>query len=79
MTNRKKWLIALAAVFGAIIALAAGVPFGTLLIVGALLLCPAAMYFGMQGMSHGSCHDGDCRNETNTPQAGGNLNARARE
>ena len=27
-----------------------GVPWNTLLIVGAVLLCPAAMYFGMRGM-----------------------------
>lgn len=32
--------------------LAAGVPPGTLLLVGALLLCPVTMFFGM-GMRHG--------------------------
>ncbi len=53
MMNQRKWLVALAAIVGAVVAVAAGVPAGTLLIVGALLLCPAAMYFGMQGMQHG--------------------------
>lgn len=58
MMNQRKWLVALAAIIGAVVAVAAGVPAGTLLIVGALLLCPAAMYFGMQGMQQGGCGHG---------------------
>ncbi len=58
MMNQRKWLAALAAIVGIAVALATGVPVGTLLIVGALLLCPAAMYFGMQGMQQGCGHGG---------------------
>ncbi len=58
MMNQRKWLMALAAIVVAVVAVAAGVPAGTLLIVGALLLCPAAMYFGMQGMQQGCGHGG---------------------
>lgn len=54
MVMRNKWLLVLGAVVAAVAGLAAGIAPGTLLIVGALLLCPAAMYFGMRGMSHAS-------------------------
>ncbi len=40
---------------------AAGVSLDTLLLAGAMLLCPAAMYFGMSGMQHSSCHGGGCQ------------------
>lgn len=50
MTTQKKLLWIGGIVVAAIVALYLGVPPGTLLIVGALLLCPAAMYFGMRGM-----------------------------
>lgn len=50
--NKLLWIIGLLA--GAAVALYLGVSPGTLLIIGALLLCPAAMYFGMRGMGqHG--------------------------
>jgi type III secretory pathway component EscV len=50
MTNQNKWLWIGAVVAAVVIALALGVPLGTLLIVAAVLLCPAVMYFGMRGM-----------------------------
>lgn len=49
MTTQKKLLWIGGIVVLAIVALYLGVPPGTLLIVGALLLCPAVMYFGMRG------------------------------
>lgn len=49
MTTQKRLLWISGIVVLAIVALYLGVPPGTLLIVGALLLCPAAMYFGMRG------------------------------
>jgi hypothetical protein len=61
-TNRKwLWIGGAAAVVAA--ALAFGVPVGTLLLIGAVLLCPAAMFFGMRGMSmqQGCGHGGACR------------------
>ena len=50
MTIGKKLLWIGGIVLAVIVALYLGVPANTLLIVGALLLCPAAMYFGMRGM-----------------------------
>ena len=52
MTNQRKWLWVGGGVVAAAATLALGVPPGTVLIVALVLLCPAAMYFGMQG--HGS-------------------------
>lgn len=49
MTTQKKLLWVGSIVLAVIVALYLGVPANTLLIVGALLLCPAAMYFGMRG------------------------------
>lgn len=59
---KNKWFLILGVIIAAVAALASGVEFGTLLIVGVLLLCPAAMYFGMQGMGmQQSCgHEKDC-------------------
>lgn len=37
-------------VAGVALALALGVPLGTLLVVAAILACPVAMYFGMRAM-----------------------------
>ncbi len=45
-----KWLLIVGVVAAVGVALALGVSANTLLIVGAVLLCPAAMYFGMSGM-----------------------------
>ena len=60
MKNSSKIIIG----FGVVAAFAAGlaleVPLGTLLLVGALLLCPAAMYFGMMGMQQGCGHGAQC-------------------
>lgn len=51
---KNKWLLALGVIAAVVAALAAGIEPGTVLIIGALLLCPAVMYFGMRGMSHAS-------------------------
>ncbi|MGH2425027.1 MAG: hypothetical protein ACRDF1_01910 [bacterium] len=45
--RRWMWIGGILAVAG--LALAVGVPLGTLLVVGALLACPAAMFLGMRG------------------------------
>ena len=65
---KNKWLLILGAVAAIAAALAAGVKIDTLLIVGALLLCPAAMYFGMRGMSHGADEKSCCNLETDAAQ-----------
>ena len=64
MTGQRKWLWVVGAVALAAVGLGAGVPLGTVLLVGLLLLCPAAMYFGMGGMGkqqerQGERMDGD--------------------
>jgi putative Ca2+/H+ antiporter (TMEM165/GDT1 family) len=53
MTRQGKWLVIGGIVAAAAAALALGVPFGSLLIVAAILACPLAMYFGMRGMGMG--------------------------
>jgi len=50
MTTQRKWLMISGLVVAAIAAFVIGVSPGTLLIVGIVLLCPLAMYFGMGGM-----------------------------
>jgi len=50
----RKWLWLGGALIGGAGALALGVSLGTLLIVAALLACPAAMFFGMRGMHQGA-------------------------
>lgn len=50
----RKWLWLGGAIGGGGVALALGVPLGTLLIVAALLACPIMMMFGMRGMQHGA-------------------------
>ena len=52
MTTQRKLLWIAGIVLAVILARYLGVPWNTLLIVAALLLCPAAMYFGMRGMRH---------------------------
>ncbi len=64
MITQRKWIVLLGVIVVAAAALALGVGLGTLLLMmGAVLLCPAAMYFGMQGMGMqqgcgqaGKCH-----------------------
>lgn len=56
-SNKLIIVFGIAAAFA--VGLATGVPLGTLLLVGALLACPATMLFGM-GMHHGS--GGSCPN-----------------
>ena len=56
-TTQNKWMLIGGVVLAAIIALWLGVPPTSLLLVGVLLLCPAAMYFGMRGKNDGSRRD----------------------
>ena len=56
-TTQNKWMLIGGVVLAAIIALWLGVPPTSLLLVGVLLLCPAAMYFGMRGKKDGSKRD----------------------
>lgn len=71
MTTQRKWLLVLGVIAGTVAALAAGVGLSTLLLVGAVLLCPAAMYFGMQGtgVQEGCGHGREC-NHSDAPEAG---------
>ena len=50
----RKWLWLGGALVGGAGALALGVPLGTLLIVAAILACPAMMFFGMRAMHQGA-------------------------
>ena len=54
MTTQKKliWIVGIS--LAVVLARYLGVPWNTLLILGAVLLCPAAMYFGMLGMGQQS-------------------------
>ncbi len=65
MTTKSKWLLVIGVVAAALAALALGISLSTLLLVGAVLLCPAAMYFGKSGMgAHGGCgHSAKCDHE----------------
>ncbi|HAF24881.1 MAG TPA: hypothetical protein DCK93_18580 [Blastocatellia bacterium] len=56
-TTQNKWMLAGGIVLAGIIGFWLGVPPTTLLLVGVLLLCPAAMYFGMRGRNNGSKRD----------------------
>lgn len=62
MFRQRKWLLLIGAVVTVVAALTLGVSASTLLTVGALLLCPAMMLFGMHGMGaqHGSETSGPC-------------------
>jgi hypothetical protein len=56
MKTSSRLIIALGIVAAFVGGLVSGVPFGTFLLVGAvMLLCPAMMFFGMHGMQHGNC------------------------
>lgn len=56
MTTQRKWLLVVGVIAAATVALALGVSPSTLLLFGAILLCPAAMFFGMGGMQQGCRH-----------------------
>ncbi|HEX9531230.1 MAG TPA: hypothetical protein VGA58_00430 [bacterium] len=62
MRTQRRWLWIGGAIAATAAALALGVSLSTLLIVAAVLACPATMYFGMRGMHQGSggmtCHLG---------------------
>jgi hypothetical protein len=63
MTLSRKWFWSGAFILAvAAAAIAMGTSVGTLLTVGAFLLCPAAMFFGMRGMGMGPCcgHSESC-------------------
>lgn len=54
MKSKDRWLWFGGALAAGGVALALGVPLGTVLIVAALLACPVTMYFGMRGMHRAS-------------------------
>lgn len=54
MKIERKWLWGAGALTAAAALFAAGVPLTTLIILAAVLACPAAMYFGMRGTQHGA-------------------------
>lgn len=56
-TTQNKWMLAGGILLAGIIGFWMGVPPTTLLLVGVLLLCPAAMYFGMRGRNNDSKRD----------------------
>ena len=58
MKTSSKLIIVLGIIAAFAVGLAANVPLGTLLLAGALLACPAMMFFGM-GMHR---HGGGCPN-----------------
>lgn len=66
---QRKWLLTVGVVAAVGVALALGVSANTLLIVGTVLLCPAAMYFGMSGMHQGCGHSGKCSHDHNAAQS----------
>lgn len=77
MTARGKLLLAVGVIAAAVAALLLGVSPNTILLVGAVLLCPAAMYFGMSGMgAHGGgghsakCEHGDARGASENAEGG---------
>lgn len=61
MKSQRKWLFVGGVAVAVAVALALGVSINTLLLFGAALLCPAAMYFGMGGMRQGCGHGETCR------------------
>lgn len=69
---RHKWLVAFGAGAIAVALFVAGVGVDTLLVIGAALLCPAVMFFGMSGMNGGCGHSGKCdhANASDAPQGG---------
>ena len=80
MTRQKKGLWVGGMIAAAVAALTLGVPLNTLLLLGALLLCPAAMYFGMSGMGmqQGCGHSAECH-RSNEPEAVGKTEDHQRQ
>ena len=60
MTIQRKWLVMIGVIVTAVAAWALGVSLNTLVLLGAVLLCPAAMYFGMSGTGQGCGHSEKC-------------------
>jgi hypothetical protein len=54
MKTSSKLIIVLGILAAFVVGLATGVPLATLLLVGALLGCPAMMFFGMGMHNHGA-------------------------
>jgi len=67
-----RWMWIGGVLAAAVLALVAGITPGTLLIVAALLACPAAMYFGMRGHQSAS---GMPPGRADTRRAGGRAAA----
>jgi len=76
MTVQRKWLLMVGVIVAAAGAWALGVPLNTLFFLGAVLLCPAAMYFGMGGMGQGCGHTEKCGHSNAT---GGERKVEAHE
>ncbi len=66
MTVQRKWLLIVGVIVVTAGAWALGVPLNTLFFLGAVLLCPAAMYFGMGAMGQGCGHTEKC-DHSNAP------------
>ena len=66
---QRKWLWIVGVVAAVAVSLMLGVSANTLLIVGAALLCPATMYFGMSGMHQGCGHSDKCNHDHNAAQS----------
>lgn len=69
----RKWMWAGGALAGAAVLVAAGVPLITVVLLAAVLACPAAMFLGMRGMQHGqggmACHPGAQEPAATSPEA----------
>ena len=70
MKSKRKLLVIGGAVVAIVVALALGVPASTLLLLGAALLCPAVMLFGMRGMGEHQCGHGGTRRNSDAHDAG---------
>lgn len=70
MRSKRQLLFVGGAIAAIVAALALGVPAGTLLLFGAALLCPAAMFFGMRWMGEHRCGHGGARHNSEAREAG---------
>jgi hypothetical protein len=80
MSPPRIWLCLGGVLAGAAVALALGVPLGTLVVVAALLACPVAMYLGMREMgTPQESEPAPMRSETAVPGRGRTPQARERQ
>ncbi len=77
-TTQRKWFLIIGLIVAAAGAWALGASPSTLFLLGAVLLCPAAMYFGMSGMGQGCGHSEKC-NHSNTQDGERDLEAHERQ